>query len=177
MISEQFGQISEGFNIPYGEDTHKRTGKQFLRKVKNTILASIAYSSHSRGLRIKCHKWRGVHVGENVYIGIHCTLDNLYPELIYLEDHAAVNANSVILTHFNPYKAYSRVVRAQAAPVLIKRYSLIAVGSIVMPGVCINEFSMVSAGSVVYHDVEARTVVRGNPAVKIGRFPRSIGQI
>jgi len=171
MYSEQFGTLPTSFPIPYGEDTGKRSFGQFCRKVRNTVLSSMAYSSHIKSFRIRCHRWRGVHIGEHVYIGIHCTLDNLYPELIYLEDGVTVNADSMILTHFNPYKAYSGVLEASASPVLVKRYSIVSVRSTLMPGVSVGKFSIVAAASVVCNDVGDRTIVRGNPAVKVGRVP------
>jgi len=38
-----------------------------------------------------------------------------------------------------------------------------------MPGVTIGEYSMVSAASVVYKNVEKQMIVRGNPAEEIGK--------
>ena len=40
----------------------------------------------------------------------------------------------------------------------------VATSSAVLPGVSIGDFSVVAAGSVVARDVEAWTVVGGNPA-------------
>ncbi len=170
MESKQFGVIPEGFNIPYGEETHKRTFVQLCVKVKNTILGKIAYSCPTSSWRVRLHRWRGVHIGQGAYIGMRCYIDNLYPELIYIEDNASINANSVVLTHFNPRKVYSRIIHAEANPVLIKKYSVISVNSIIMPGTTIGEYAMVAAGSVVYDDVEDKTLVRGNPAKKVGKL-------
>ena len=94
-------------DIPYYEDTQKRTFTQKIRKIKNTVLMLMAYACPSNGMRIKLHRLRGVTIGKNVYLGMFCFLDNLYPEYIYIDDNASVNAGTMILTHFNPMKQYA----------------------------------------------------------------------
>lgn len=49
-------------------------------------------------------------------------------------------------------------------PVKIENDSWVATGAIIMPGVTIGEGAVVAAGAVVTKDVEAWTVVGGNPA-------------
>lgn len=163
MTSEQF-DIPESKAIPYAiNETHKRTFKQWLIKVKNTILLLMAYSVPSNLLRVKFNQWRGVHVGKHVNIGLFCFLDNLHPELIYIEDHVTINAGTMILTHFNPREEFRGVFIARMRPVLIKKGAMVSVRSTVMPGVEIGEWSCVSAGTVVDKDVPAYTMVQGNP--------------
>jgi len=48
--------------------------------------------------------------------------------------------------------------------IILKDYSWIATGAIVMPGVTIGEGAIVGAGSVVTKDVPPWTIVIGNPA-------------
>ncbi len=157
-------------NIPYYEETQKRTVRQKLKKIKNSILASLAYSCPASRYRILLHRWRGVHIGKNVYIGSHCFIDNLYPDYIYIDDNSSINADCMILTHFNPMQHFAPVLQARVAPVIIGKGSVLSVRSTVLPGVTIGEFAIVSAGSVVEKDVPAYTIVRGNPAKIISEF-------
>ncbi len=166
MTSTQFN-IPEPHSIPHYEETQKRTISQKLRKMKNTLLMLLAYACPSSGVRVRLHRWRGVNIGKNVYIGMFCFLDNLYPGYIFIEDNASINAGSMLLTHFNPMKRYSPIFQAKAEPVLIKEGAIIAVRSIIAPGVCVGKNSVVSAGSVVEKNVADYTLVKGNPAKKI----------
>ena len=157
-------------DIPYYEDTQKRTFAQKIRKIKNTVLMLMAYACPSNGLRIKLHRFRGVTIGNKVYLGMFCFLDNLYPEYIYIDDNASVNAGTMILTHFNPMKQYAPILKAIVAPVVIHKKAIVAVRSVLLPGVSIGESAIVSAGSVVEKDVPDYTLVRGNPAKKVTDF-------
>ena len=153
----------EAQNVPYYEETQKRTFGQKMRKVRNTIYMLLAYACPNNKLRKWMHRRRGVHIGKNVYLGMFCFLDNLHPEYIYIEDNASVNAGTMILTHFNPMKRYAAVFQAQMAPVLIKEGAIVAVRSTIMPGVCIGKNAVVSAGTIVDKDVADCTIVKGNP--------------
>ena len=108
MTSEQYPNILEAQNVPYYEETQKRTFAQKMHKVRNTIYMLMAYACPNNNLRQWMHRRRGVHIGKNVYLGMFCFLDNLHPEYIYIEDNASVNAGTMILTHFNPMKRYAQ---------------------------------------------------------------------
>lgn len=162
--------ILEEKNIPYYEQTQKRTFFEKIKKIKNTILLLLAYSSPSSKLRIILHRLRGVNIGKGCYIGMFCFIDNLYPEYIYIEDGVGVNTGSVLIAHFNPSIRFKRILQAKVAPIIIKEGAMIAVKCVILPGVVIGENSIISAGSIVSDDVEAYTLVRGNPARKVGRI-------
>jgi len=149
---------SEPIMIGYGHQ--KRTLREKIRKVKNTILARWAYACPSNGLRVRLHRWRGCHIGDNVYIGMYCIFDNLAPEYIYIMDNAAVNANNMILTHFNPVNHLNKMFEAQIKPVVIKERAMVAVRCTILPGVTIGENAIVSAGMVIDKDVPDYTMVR-----------------
>lgn len=157
-------------DIPYYEDTHKRTFIQKCRKIKNTLLLLMAYACPSNGLRIKLHRLRGVSIGKNVYLGMFCFLDNLYPEYIEIRDYASVNTGTMIIAHFNPMKQFAPILKARVAPVLIEEKATVAVRCVLLPGVTIGENAIVSAGSVVEKAVPAYTLVRGNPARIVTEF-------
>jgi acetyltransferase-like isoleucine patch superfamily enzyme len=157
-------------DIPYFDQAQKRNYFEKIRKIKNTIFLLLAYACPSLKLRIWFHRLRGVNIGKGCYIGTFCFIDNLYPEYIYLEDGAAVNTGCILIAHFNPSIRFKRVLQAKVSPIVIKGGALVAVKCVILPGVVIGEYAIVSAGSVVNEDVETRTLVRGNPAKKVGRI-------
>lgn len=150
--------IPEATPIGYGHQ--KRSFREKIRKIKNTILARWAYVCPINGLRVQLHRWRGIHIGHNVYIGMYCIFDNLSPEYIYIMDNVSVNANTMILTHFNPVDRFDKMFEANIRPVVIKEKAMVAVRCTIMPGVTIGEYSVVSAGMVVDKDVPDYTIVR-----------------
>ena len=157
-------------DIPFYEQSQKRTFLERIRKIKNTILLLLAYSCPSVKLRILIHRLRGVNIGKGCYIGMFCFIDNLYPEYIYIEDGVGVNAGSMLIAHFNMSMRFKNALQAKVSPIIIKEGALIAVKCVILPGVIIGKNAIVSAGSVVNEDVEPNTLVRGNPAKKVGRI-------
>ena len=55
-------------------------------------------------------------------------------------------------------------------PTLVRRRASIGSNATILCGVTIGEEAVVGAGSVVTHDVPARTVVAGNPARELRRL-------
>ncbi len=170
MESKQYPDIKPEKQALYYEQTQKRTLKQKYVKVRNTILALLAYRCPLNGLRVWMQRRRGVHVGKHVYIGMFCYLDNLAPEYIYIEDKASINAGSMILTHFDPLEHYAPVFEARIAPVLIKEGAIVAVRSTILPGVSVGKYAVVSAGSVVEKNVDDYTMVKGNPCKVVAEY-------
>lgn len=156
--------------IPYYEETQKRTWAEKCRKIKNTLLSQLAYSCPVNSWRIQLHRWRGVNIGRNVFLGSHCHLDNLHPEYIFIEDNASVNSDTMLLTHFNPMKRFSPIMQAKVAPIYIGEGAILAVRTTVLPGVRIGKNAIVSAGSVVDKNVPEYSLARGNPAKVITNF-------
>ena len=158
--------IAEAKSIPYGHP--HQSFAQRLHKVRNTILWNWAYRCPLNGLRILFHRLRGVHIGKGVYIGRYCFLDNMYPEYIYIYDGASINAQCMILTHFNPYETWKGIFKAEVKPVVIKANAIVAVRCTIMPGVTIGEHAVVSSGMTLEKNVPDRCMVRmGNKLEKI----------
>ena len=143
--------IAEARLIPYGHP--HQSLKQRIRKVRNTILWNWAYRCPLNGLRILFHRMRGVHIGKGVYIGRYCFLDNMYPEYIYIYDGASINAQCMLLTHFNPYEVWKGIFNAEVKPVVIGKDAIVAVRCTIMPGVTIGERAVVSSGCVVEQNI------------------------
>lgn len=178
--------IKPSITIPYFDHTGgfmktirnsaKRRGLNplffIVKKFVNYCLFRISFFCPLNSFRIRCHKWRGVQIGKNVYIGIQCSIDNAYPEYIYIEDNVSIAAECLIIAHSNPYNHFQNITPAQVAPVLIKKRAWICVRSLILPGVIIGENAIVSAGSVISSDVPPGSVVSGNPSKIIAKnFP------
>ncbi len=127
---------------------------------KNSFVERVTFMNLDRtGLK-------GLRLGEKVYLGPSALLD--LAGTITLEDHVTVSARAVVLSHHSigfydhpllneyPKKTFHTV---------IKMGSVLGVGCIILPGVVIDEKSMVAAGSVVTESVPAMQLVAGVPAV------------
>ena len=156
--------IPEGQTIPYGHPP--RSFGKMCRKIINTILSHWAYICPSNKLRIAFHRWRGCHIGKDVYIGRYCFLDNMYPEYIYIYDGASINAESMILTHFNPFEVWKGVFNAEVKPVVIGKDAIVAVRCTIMPGVHVGERAVVSSGCVIERDIPDYNMVQSTNKIK-----------
>lgn len=150
--------IQKPIRIPYGHP--KRSFKQMCRKVLNTILSRLAYACPSNSLRIQMHRWRGCHIGKGVYIGRFCVLDNMYPEYIYIYDGASINADSMILTHFNPFETWKNVFVPEVKPTIIGENAIVAVRCTILPGVRVGKYACVSNGCTIEKDIPDYCMVK-----------------
>lgn len=165
-------QVMERRTIPCSEECHKKSFGQWLHKVKISLLQNLAYNCPSNGLRVRLHRWRGVHIGKDVYIGQRCSIDNLFPEYVYLEDGANLHMGTTVLTHYAARRRASVLFKSFVAPVVVRKGALVSVNATLMPGVEIGEDAVVSAGSVVEKDVAPMTVVKGVPAIQVSDFSK-----
>ena len=135
----------------------KKTSRynSFLIKVSSILLRYLLPNS----LRVSMAKFMGINVGEEVYIGKFCVLDDTFPEKIFIQDHVNISYSAIILAH----DASSNKVE----DVVIKQGAFIGAGAIILPGVSIGEKAIVGAGSVVVSDVEDGATVAGVPAKEI----------
>lgn len=174
-------KIKEPISIPYGDqkdsfwETIKNGGKSRnlnpflygLKRILNYFIFITAYIIPFNKFRVTLNRWKGVNIGNNVYIGMFVSFDNAYPEFIYVEENASINAGTMIVAHFNPKSHFSDLITPMAEPVIIKEGAIVSVRSIILPGVTVGKRSIVSAGSVVNKSVPDYTLVMGNPAKKI----------
>ena len=86
---------------------------------------------------------------------------------ITIEDNVLVAANAQLIS--NNHALYDHAVLT-CKPVHLKRNCWIGAGATILPGVTVGENAVVGAGAVVTKDVEANTVVGGNPAKLIKRL-------
>lgn len=144
------------------------------RKIRNIVLYRMAYFCPINKWRIWMHRHRGCHIGDHVYIGQECSLDNAYPELIFIEDYVGLNGGSVVLCHTNVREHFDGIIDCEASPVVLRHHCIVSVGCTLLPGAEIGEYAIVSAGSVVTSKVPACTMVLGNPAKKIYNYSEII---
>jgi|GEM_PF-363133 len=140
----------------------------FFVRLRNYFCCINAMIMPSNKIRVALNRWKGVHIEKGAYIGMFCFIDNMHPEYIFIEKNVSVNAGCYIVAHFNPMRHFRRTVLAQAAPIVIRQGAMVGMRAILMPGVEIGEYSMVSSGSIVYRSVAPKTIVRGNPAEPMG---------
>lgn len=117
-------------------------------------LGSLVYSS--------CKIWGpwNLEIGKSSCIGPNTEIYNR--ALVKLGDNVVISQGSYICTasHDITDKNHSVILK----PIYIKDKAWIAAHAYVGPGVTINEGAVIGATASVYKDVEAWTVVGGNPA-------------
>lgn len=114
-------------------------------------------------------RFHNVRIGRNVIVMPGCLM--MSAGGITIEDGAMIAANVQLIS--NNHDLYERYV-ITCKPVIIGRNAWIGAGATILPGVTVGENAVVGAASVVTHDVEADTIVAGNPARFIKRItPRN----
>ncbi|GHT31038.1 hypothetical protein FACS189434_00040 [Bacteroidia bacterium] len=177
MNSSEF-IIREGKKIPYGgEKRENQSVLYFLKRLRNYLLFLLAYFAPSNKVRVTLNRWKGVNIADGAYIGMCVFIDNMYSEYIYIEERASVNAGAMLIAHFNPFAHFKGALLSRVEPIVIKKGAIVAIRAIIMPNVTVGQYAIVAANSVVTEDVEAKTLVRGNPAKLVGKVKIKENQI
>ena len=108
------------------------------------------------------YRARGMQVGEHVSIGRSSNFDTGFLQLISVGDGTTISSNVEVLAHDASMR--HKLGYTLIAPVKIGKRVYVGSGAIILPGVTIGDEAVIGAGSVVTKDVEAGTVVAGNPA-------------
>lgn len=109
-------------------------------------------------------------MGTNSVINFGCYLDNRRG--IRIGNNVGIAHNTRIYTLGHDIN--SPYFETKGAPVTIEDNVFIFSNALIMPGVTIHEGAIVLSGSVVTKDVDAYTVVGGNPAKYIKDRQRNI---
>ena len=178
-------QVRESISIPYFDHDDKSLRKTIansskrrgmspmrfaLRKIRNILLFRWSYNCPLNKFRVRWNRRRGVTIGEHVYIGMHTSIDNAYPEYVYIEDNVSMAGGVTIIAHSNPYGHFKNVTESGVSPVIIKEGAWIADGAIILRGVTIGRNAIVSAGTVVDKDVPDNSMAKGNPMKIVADF-------
>jgi len=120
-------------------------------------------------------------IGNNVSIGTHAVLEfeNLignnvrihsccFLEMVIIEDDVFIGPNVVFTDDPHPMNCprYKECLRGAT----VKRLARIGANCTILPGIVINENTLIGAGSVVVKDVPPDSVVVGNPARVVKRI-------
>lgn len=128
--------------------------ERFLPGLKNRILQALArHAPGATSWRVWLNRWRGVHLGRQVWIGYDAIIETSRPDLVTIRDRATVQIRATIIAH-----------NRELEGVVIEEDATVGPGAIVLPNVIIGRGSIVTAGSVVTKSVPPKTMVQGNPA-------------
>jgi acetyltransferase-like isoleucine patch superfamily enzyme len=125
----------------------------------NRVLQVLArISPGATSLRVWLHRWRGVRIGDRVWIGYDAIIETAYPNLVEIQDDVEIGIRATIIAHFK-----------EAEGVVIEKGAFIGPGVIIMPNVRIGKGAVVMAGSIVTTSVAPMTLVQGNPAKPVAK--------
>ncbi|MDE6562553.1 MAG: galactoside O-acetyltransferase [Muribaculaceae bacterium] len=113
-----------------------------------------------------------VNISKNVVVMPGCLM--MSAGGITIEDGAMIAANVQLIS--NNHDLYERQV-ITCKPVHIGKNAWIGAGATILPGVTVGDNAVVGAASVVTKDVEANTIVAGNPAKLIKVIPPKLEDI
>ena len=137
-----------------------------LKQAKVRILQLLAFHvPGAKSLRVRLHRWRGVTIGQDVWIGYQVLLDTSHPHLIAVRNDVTISIRAMLITHFRGPEG-----------ITIEDDAFIGPGAIILPNVKIGRGAIVTAGSVVSTSVAPMTVVQGNPARPIATCGVSLGE-
>lgn len=127
-----------------------------------------------RGVILTLHRWRGVKMGQDVFIDPTSIIETAFPENITIGNDVRITAGCVIMSHIKAphYLRETGLVPVVLKPVILEDHCFIGVNSVIMPGVTVGKASVVTSGSVVVTNVPPYTMVQGNPAKVIKQFPK-----
>jgi acetyltransferase-like isoleucine patch superfamily enzyme len=133
--------------------------------LKNRLLQMVARSAPgAMSLRPMLHRWRGVKIGQSVWIGYDAILETSYPYLISIGDRVIIGVRTTIIAHFQEIRGVN-----------LESDIFIGPGVLILPGVTVGKGSVITAGSVVTSSVPPATLVQGNPAKAIARCGMPLG--
>ena len=115
------------------------------------------------------HRWRGVRIGENVFIGDDVYIENEYPEAVEIQEGAQINLRTVIVAH----------TRGKGG-VVIERNAYIGAGCIITASynrtLTIGEGSVLTAGSIVSASIPPFTLFGPDKGKALARITKPLPQ-
>jgi len=113
--------------------------------------------------RVNIHfPWK-LTIGDHCWIGERTEILNL--ETVTLEDHSTLSHDVYLAAAGHDSSSASMAYKNR--PIRIGRSAWVTSRAFVGPGVTIGEGAVIGAGAVVLRDVEANSVMVGNPAVAV----------
>lgn len=126
----------------------------FGAKIGNGVVIKPSVNiKYPWNLRIGDHVW----IGENVWI------DNL--SQVTIGDNVCISQGAMLLCGNHDYK--KTTFDLMTGDITLRQGSWVGAQAVVCPGVTLHSHAVLGVGSVASHDLEAYSVCRGNPAVKV----------
>ncbi|MBL4938130.1 N-acetyltransferase [Clostridium sp. YIM B02515] len=140
---------------------------------EKTLVADLATIRENVSIGSKTIIGRGVAVENFCEIGSNCKLETNAYITAYskLEDYVFI-APGVVTSNDN-FAARSKERFGKFKGVTVKKGARIGAQATILPGKIINEDGFVAAGSTVTKDVEAETIVCGNPSKPMRNVPEN----
>jgi maltose O-acetyltransferase len=135
----------------------------YLRAGRRTVVRIGHKTSLHRGCRF--YRPSGVQLGHNSIVNRDVLLDGRMG--LTIGNNVSISEGVAIFTL--EHDPNSPEFADRGAPVTIQDRVFIGARAIILPGVTLNEGSVVAAGAVVTRNVEAYTIVGGVPAKPIGQ--------
>jgi acetyltransferase-like isoleucine patch superfamily enzyme len=85
-------------------------------------------------------------------------------ESIEIGDHTMIAMNVILHTATHNYLRHPMWMERIDRPIKIGKHVWIGIGAIITPGVIVEDFAVIGAGSVVVENVPRGSIVAGNPA-------------
>lgn len=108
---------------------------------------------------------RGMRVGKDFNRQQGCFLDPTHCFLITIGDDVTMSIRVTVMAHDASTK--KSLGYTKLGQVHIGNHVFIGANATILPGVTIGDYAIIGAGSVVTHDIPARTVAAGVPAKEI----------
>lgn len=161
---EEFEQGMREVKLLFGINHTMPYTEEYDNLVKELFAGNIGEGSRVMPpLNLVCANQ--VKIGRNVLIMGGCLM--MSRGGITIDDDAMIAANAQLISNNHDLHDHALLV---CKPVHICRNAWIGAGATILPGVTVGENAVVAAGAVVTKDVEANTIVGGNPA----KFIKSI---
>ena len=174
-----------GLNYPeeeYGQISLWKVIKRTYKTYRDTFLLKFFMDSWllspftPRLIRPAILRKIGCKVGKNVFIGSQIWVDSGHANLIEIDDHAHVDARTILLCHkrnLDNYFIYDDYAKLPYKNGIIHLCSGCSIGTntMIMPGVTVGEGAIVGAYSLVTKDIPAWTIAIGIPAKVVKHIP------
>src|ERR1051326_1953388 len=113
--------------------------ERFLPGIRSRLLQVLArIAPGAMTVRVRLHRWRGVNIGKDVWIGYDAIIETSCPHLVTIRDRAAIGIRTTIIAH-----------NREQQGVMIEEDVTLGAGVIVLPGVPIGRGAIVTAGRCV----------------------------
>lgn len=108
-----------------------------------------------------CDYGANIELGERVFFNFNCIVLDVCRVII--GDYTQIGSGVQILTPLHPLEASLRRQQEYGAPVTIGNDVWIGAGALILPGVTIEDRTVIGAGSVVTRDIPSDVLAVGNP--------------